>query len=250
MRAAQPADYPGCPQTITTALEQGVCLVPTRWGVRDAFIAAAGALLMAVFVGLALASLNLIGTGTALLIGAAAPWIVMAGWPLYATSKYGNGARLDLGLRINRRDIGIGVVAGLSAIVLGLVAAAITAAIVGDFGSAAGDAATAVAESSPAWQLFLFALLVVIGAPFVEELLFRGLLWAGLRRIGWGRWLTGITSVLVFSLFHFEITRLGVLLVIGTVLAVARARSGALGAPIIAHAINNLPGAIGIATLG
>ena len=250
MRSEKPADYPGCPATIVAAESEGMALSPTRWGVVDAVIAMTGAFLISVIVAVSLFSLGLIGTGLGLVIGATVPWIALAGWPLWATSKYGNGPVLDLGLRLTWSDLGIGLVAGIVALVLGSLAALLTRLVVGDFGSAAGDAAVEAAANGERWQLIAFAVLVVVGAPFAEELLFRGMLWAGLRRRGWGALATGVTTTLVFALFHFEITRVAVLLVIGGVLAFVRHKTGALGASMTTHAVNNLPGAIAIMSLG
>lgn len=250
MRSDKPADYPGCPATILSAESQGVALRSTSWGVVDAVIATVGAFLVSVIVAVSLYSMGLIGTGLGLVFGAMVPWLVMAGWPLWATSRYGNGAVLDLGLRLTWSDLRIGVLAGIAALVLGSAAAALTQLVVGDFGSAAGDAAVEAAANGERWQIVAFGVLALVGAPFAEELLFRGMLWAGLRRRGWGAVATGVTTTVVFALFHFEITRVAVLLVIGGVLAFTRHKTGALGASMTAHAINNLPGAVAIMALG
>jgi membrane protease YdiL (CAAX protease family) len=249
MRSQQAADYPGCPATILAAESSGEPLVPTSWGVVDAVIAGVGAFIISVLVAISLYSVGLVGTGIGLLLAAMIPWIAMAGWPLWATSRYGNGPVRDLGLRLTWSDFGVGVGAGLLALVLGSIAAYLTTLVVGDFESAAGDAANEVAASGGYWALIGFAALVVVGAPFVEELLFRGMLWAGLRRRGWSALATGVTTTAAFALFHFEITRLVVLFVIGGVLAVVRYRTEALGACMTAHAVNNLPGAIAILAL-
>lgn len=250
MRSDRPADYPGCPATIVVAESEGMALEPTRWGVVDAVIAIVGAFLLSVIVAVALFSMGLIGTGLGLVVGVVVPWLAMAGWPLWATYRYGNGAVLDLGLRLSWSDFGIGLAAGVAALVLGSLAALLTRLVVGDFESAAGEAAVEVAANGERWQLVTFAVLVMVGAPFVEELLFRGMLWAGLRRRGWGALATGVTTTAIFALFHFEVTRVVVLLVIGGVLAFVRHKTGALGASMTTHAVNNLPGAIAIMTLG
>ena len=46
------------------------------------------------------------------------------------------------------------------------------------------------------------------------------------------------------KLFNIFSLVLGILIVIGLVLGVARARSGSLGVSIVAHAVNNTPGAV------
>ena len=61
--------------------------------------------------------------------------------------------------------------------------------------------------------------------------------------------LTVLISAVAFSLLHFEPRRLLVLLAIGIVLGVVRWRTRSLGAAIVAHGVNNLPGALGIVAL-
>lgn len=136
MRSDRPADYPGCPATIVAAESEGTALGPTRWGVVDAVIALAGAFLISLIVAVLIFYVGLVGTGLGLVVGASVPWLALAGWPLWATSKYGNGPVLDLGLRLTWSDLGIGVVAGIAALVLGSIAALLTRLVVGDFGSA------------------------------------------------------------------------------------------------------------------
>ena len=84
-----------------------------------------------------------------------------------------------------------------------------------------------------------------MGAPIFEELCFRGLAFAaiakatsnaGLPAVPWAT----IGSALLFALVHVEPVRIPVLLTIGLVLSVLRARTGRVGASIIAHSINNL----------
>ncbi|MDZ4249159.1 MAG: CPBP family intramembrane glutamic endopeptidase [Candidatus Nanopelagicales bacterium] len=223
--------------------------MPTSWGVRDAVIALVGAFLLALAGAIVALEMGVLGSGADLVLGTLVPWIVMAGWPLWIVHRRGNGPRIDLGLRLSWSDLGWGLLGGVAALVLGSLAAALTTLWVGDFDSAAGDVAREIAESGAAWLLVLFAVLVVVGAPFVEELVFRGLLWAGLRRRGWSAWVTGVVTTLAFALFHLEIKRILVLAAVAAVLAVLRQRTAALGAPMVAHAVNNLPGAIAMVAL-
>lgn len=245
--AGAPGWYPGCPATVDDALAAGRPLRPARWGIGDAVGTLVAALLLAVVAALVLeAAGGGLPSGVQLLVGLLVPWLALAGWPLLATAWRGNGPTVDLGLRLTWRDAGMGLLGGVVALVLGGVAAALTAAVLGDFGSAAGDAAQEIADSGQRLTLFVFAVMVAVGAPVVEELAFRGLLFASLAKRGLPPWLSiGITTV-AFALFHFEPKRLLVLLVIGTVLGVLRWRTRALGASIVAHAVNNLPGAVGL----
>ena len=58
-----------------------------------------------------------------------------------------------------------------------------------------------------------------------------------------------LLSAVAFAVMHFEPQRLLVLVTIGAGLGIVRWRTGSLGACIVAHAVNNLPGAIGILLL-
>jgi membrane protease YdiL (CAAX protease family) len=83
--------------------------------------------------------------------------------------------------------------------------------------------------------LFVF---LVIGAPVVEELFFRGLLLRSLdRRFGTPAAVIG--SALVFGLVHYELLQLPALILFGIVLAVLAERTGRLGPGIAAHAAFN-----------
>ncbi|MCB0918155.1 MAG: CPBP family intramembrane metalloprotease [Actinobacteria bacterium] len=229
------------------AERRGRVLRPPRWGVPDGVITIVGALLTSIVVAVGLTGANL-GLATVLLLGTVTPWFFLIGWPLYATRSRGNGA-LDLGWRFTPADLGWGLLGGVVALLASVLAALVTSLFVPDLESAAGQVAEEIADSGAAWQLYLFALVALIGAPIAEEIAFRGMLWAGLRKAGWGAWATGVTVTLVFAVFHFEPTRLLILLAIGAVLAVLRSRTRALGAPIVAHAINNTPGALAILAL-
>ena len=249
--AGRPGWYPGAPVTVDDALEAGRELVAPRWGIPDALLAIVGSLLLAVVAVVVVA--GTVGAGAAsgvtLLVGLLVPWLALAGWPLLATRLRGNGPVVDLGIRLRRADWVWGLGGGIAALALGIVAGLLTQAIVGEYDSAAGDAAQELADSGQRPVLVAFAVLVALGAPVAEELAFRGLLFASLAKRGVPAALNVTLTTVAFALFHFEPTRIGVLLVIGAVLGVVRWRSRSLGAAIVAHGVNNLPGAIGLLLL-
>ncbi len=92
---------------------------------------------------------------------------------------------------------------------------------------------------SPDWPIY--ALIIAIGAPLSEELLFRGFMLPALAksRIGF----TGaalITTVLWMSLhFTYSIYGLIEIFMIGLILSWALWKTGSLWAPLAIHAINN-----------
>jgi uncharacterized protein len=238
-----PADYPGCPVTVTQAVAEGRVLRPPRWGLWDVVWAG----IAAVVIGLAVGGLLLwldAPASVLILVGTTAPWLAFAGWPLVTTRWRGNGPRIDLGLRLTWSDTGWGALAGFGGLVLAVVAAGITRLFVPDLSSAAGDAATELQDSAGRLSLTVFALLLMVGAPIVEELFFRGLFFAALRKAGLGAWPTIVITAVVFAGFHFEPLRFFVLLPTGVLLGWVRSRTGSTGSSMVAHGLVNAPGAL------
>lgn len=108
--------------------------------------------------------------------------------------------------------------------------------------------------SAPAQKLtggahgFAYALIVVatvVGAPFFEELFFRGVLLRALARLfghrgGWlGPALAIVVSGALFGLAHGESLQLLGLAVFGVLLGLLSYRTGRLGTSIVAHAAFN-----------
>jgi len=95
----------------------------------------------------------------------------------------------------------------------------------------------------------LLALSVVVLAPLVEELIFRGLLWDALgdHLPPLGVWL--LTSAL-FGAYHLDPLHAVAVFPIGLLLGWLRWRTGSLVAPILGHAANNLVALIGIFAVG
>ena len=238
-----PADYPGCPVTVTEARAADRTLRIPRWGLWDVF----WGLIAAVFIGVGVAAALLVvdaPVGLQILVGVSVPWLALGGWPLLVTAWRGNGPVIDLGLRLTWSDVGWGAVGGFASLVLAAVAAAITAVFVPDLTSTAAEAADELLADSSRLAITLFALMVMVGAPIVEEIFFRGLLFASLRKRGLGAVLTIVISALVFAGFHFEPLRFFVLLPTGLVLGWVRWKTGSTGAAIVTHGLLNAPGAV------
>lgn len=95
-------------------------------------------------------------------------------------------------------------------------------------------------SASGGWFIVL-VIVVVIGAPFVEEFVYRGTLQPALtERFGSTVGVLG-TSVL-FAAIHLQPVEFPGLLAFALVLGVSRQRSGTLGLPIIAHMAFNATG--------
>ncbi|MBI2845775.1 MAG: CPBP family intramembrane metalloprotease [Chloroflexi bacterium] len=87
---------------------------------------------------------------------------------------------------------------------------------------------------------FLIALLVagVVG-PFVEEVYFRGFLFAGLRG-NWGTLLALLVSSALFAIFHILPTTVPPIFVLGLFLGLLYHLSGSLWPSILMHAATNI----------
>lgn len=103
----------------------------------------------------------------------------------------------------------------------------------------------------PGWFMELFAKLfesdfgiwggilrVVVLAPIVEELIFRGVIFSGFQRIYPAFWAI-LFSALLFSLFHLNPWQLGPTFLLGLLLGFVRLRTGSLLAAIFTHALHN-----------
>ncbi len=90
----------------------------------------------------------------------------------------------------------------------------------------------------PLWQRAAAALLIGVAGPVVEELVFRGYLWAALARFASPVATLAVTT-LVFAGFHLDPVHVVAVVPTGLVLGVLRAATGGLTAPILAHVVNN-----------
>lgn len=80
---------------------------------------------------------------------------------------------------------------------------------------------------------------VIVGAPIVEELLFRGVLFEEFDRIVSDK-ATIILTALMFGIYHFNIIQSPNTFIMGLVLAYVYYKTRSIKAPIIIHATNNL----------
>jgi membrane protease YdiL (CAAX protease family) len=93
---------------------------------------------------------------------------------------------------------------------------------------------------------FVIAIATVFGAPFFEELFFRGVILRALARMfgRWGGWVgPGLAIVItgcVFAAVHAEALQFAGLAVFGVILGLIAYRTGRIGMNVVAHAAFNL----------
>ena len=106
--------------------------------------------------------------------------------------------------------------------------------------------------ASHGWGFAVIAVLTVCGAPFFEEVLFRGLAFKALARLltpsrpgpsrarAAGLSVAVVVDGVLFGLAHWELYQFAGLAIFGMVLAVVSYRTGRLGMNMVAHASFNL----------
>ena len=243
------AAYAGAPWSFKRAQAQGISLVTPWWGMGDAVIAFIGTGVVSVITSIILVTSNIDPVhGWGLIVSTSAPWLVLLGWPIYSAIKKGNGPRIDLGLLGTKSHLRIGFIGGILAISIGGAIGVIQQRFTGPITSVAGD----LAVNQQGLVLIIFLLMIMFGAPIVEEIAFRGLLFGALAKAQFSGITTVFLSAGIFSLFHFELNRILILFAIGLVLGEIRRRTGSTLAAIVAHFVVNAPAAIAIliASLG
>ena len=94
--------------------------------------------------------------------------------------------------------------------------------------------------------LVLLVLVVVVGAPMVEELTYRGLLHGAFtRRLN--DWIGLVVVAAWFALIHFQLVEIPGLFAVGIVLGVCALRTGRLGLSVVTHMAFNATGLVLVA---
>lgn len=217
---------------------------------------ALGAAVAAVLVATALGRLGWIAPGrlTAVAVGLALPLqqALMALGAVRRAWRVGDDdLRAGLGwLPVRRRWL----VAGLAGSVLLVAGGAIALALASPDVVAFMEQATPhleVAGMADAGYVVWIVATLLVGAPLVEELFFRGWLWVGLRR-HWGAWRTGVVTGLLFLALHGlggEWQRIVVLAPVTVLLSFARELGGSVRASLAVHVANNALSAAGYVAL-
>ena len=218
---------------------------PPRWGLKEAFVGLIVAELAAV-VGGALILMAAGRTGTdavedlplSLIALLQVPlWLGLLGAPLYAAYRKGDGLRAEFGFRMVPRDIPVGLLWGALAqlVMVPLIYLPLFWLIGREDLSAPARELTDKAQGI---GIALLLLVVVVGAPIVEELFFRGLFLRALdRRIAAG-WALVVSSA-VFGVVHLMPLQFPALMAFGLVAGWLAQRYGRLGPAIWAHVAFN-----------
>lgn len=164
-------------------------------------------------------------------------WVGYFTLPILVKRLSDSAAMKDFSPRLNLFEAGLGAVIGIATqlVLLPVLYWGVLKVLDGDPDSTAealGDRVNNFGDG----LLFVFA--VVIVAPFVEEWFYRGMLLPTLtRRFGTVAGIVG--SSVVFALVHGEVILLPGLFCFAVILAWLTAKTGRIGAAIVAHMVFN-----------
>lgn len=215
------------------------------WGVREVIAAALIALVVSTVLGsVLLTALGEESTDSASLVTVAflqtTLWVGMAVSVAFVLRGRTASIFRDLGLRFRLVDVPIGLAIGVACqLVLVPIISSPWAHVLGRSTDQLREPACQLAYKAddPFGVVVLFAI-TVVGAPFVEELFFRGFVQRGMTT-GIGRTVGVVATALVFGAVHYQLLQLPALVAFGLVLGSITARAGRLGPAIVTHAAFN-----------
>lgn len=145
------------------------------------------------------------------------------------------GRAIGLGVRTSAAQLGLGIAAGLALVLVADIVTAGQAKVVGPHPEAVAE----ILKTHKGGASFVFDFLSVgVIVPFAEELLFRGVIFAGLAQrlpLGWAAAISGV----IFGAAHLDPWSIVPLAVVGTGLALLYRRTGSLWPNVLAHATFN-----------
>jgi membrane protease YdiL (CAAX protease family) len=218
---------------------------PARWGLGDVGTGILASFALSTLVGGTIVSLAGWTDGRIPVWGLALLqlplWAGYVGAVLLAGSK-GGGVVADFGLRQRPRDVPVGLVVGVLTQVIGvwLVYLPVLRLTGIDPEELSRPARELASRADSAWGWVLFALIVGLGAPVVEELFYRGLFLRALTKRGMGDVGAVVVTSLVFALVHLQLLQFLGLATFGLVAGALTVRTRRLGPAIWAHVGFNL----------
>lgn len=160
--------------------------------------------------------------------------------PFLPLGRTGIGARLAAGLGLDRLGAGVWYPA---AVVLGLTAGMLPSYVSESLGRALGQTQAvadmlALLATAPRWEAAAMVGVVTFLGPAVEELVFRGFLYAALRVV-LPAWATILATSLMFAASHMDPLQVLAVLPLGLVMGWLRHETGGIAAPLVMHVTNN-----------
>lgn len=214
-----------------------------RWGLGDAVAGLVTATLLsavsvAEWVSIQGDDRRTLGLVLAGLVGL---WAGFVGAPVVAARRKGSGSVVaDFGLRLRPVDVPLGIAVGAaSQLVLVPLLYLPFKWLAPGFHERVGEETDEVLDVTAAGGRIVLVVLLVLAAPLVEELFYRGLVQGALlKRLGRPAPAVAIGAV-VFGVTHYEPVALLGLVAFGLVLGTLAQRAGRLGPALVAHAAFN-----------
>jgi membrane protease YdiL (CAAX protease family) len=174
-------------------------------------------------------------------------WATLLGVAWWATSRKGSGSfTRDFGLRFEWQDVPIGIVVGFAAQFAIAGALFVFRALFDVDTSGVGKVAQNLTDRAhDNVGVLVLAVVVVVVAPVVEELFYRGL-WLRAAGRRWGPVLGVVVSATVFGLMHLQPVDTPALIGFGLVAGWLATRYGRLGPAIWAHVAFNLTAVVSL----
>jgi membrane protease YdiL (CAAX protease family) len=167
-------------------------------------------------------------------------WISLLAATIIISRHWGTGRlRDDYGLRFRAFDV-LGVPIGIltQAVLVPALYWTLELVLPWDLGDVSEQARTLTDRAGSDAEVVLLVFMVVIGAPIIEELFFRGLLMRSIQaRLNDG--LALVLSALFFALVHFQVLQIPGLFLFGLIAGTCAQRTGRLGMSILAHSAFN-----------
>jgi uncharacterized protein len=214
-----------------------------RWGLGDAAVGllvgwVATAVVVSLWVGAGgrQASDTTLG---ALAAGEAALWLGLLGAPIYASRRKGAGSLAeDFGFSFRWTDPLVGVPVGVicQLLLVPLIYLPLQQLV---SKHDLEEPVRRVTDSAHGGGYIALTIVVVVGAPIVEELFFRGLVLRSLQRRFGDAWAV-VGSAVLFGVAHFEYLQLPALVALGVILGMMAVSTKRLGPSIFTHAGFNL----------
>ena len=163
-------------------------------------------------------------------------WASLLAGTVIISRVWGTGSlRDDYGLRFRAFDV-LGVPIGIAA--QAVLVPAIYWVLQVSSEDVSSQARTLTDRAGSDAEVILLVLMVVVGAPIIEELFFRGLLMRSIQA-RWNDGLALVASSLFFALVHFQPLQIPGLFAFGLIAGTCAQRTGRLGMSIFAHAAFN-----------
>jgi CAAX protease family protein len=163
-------------------------------------------------------------------------WVCLLIATIVISRHWGTGSlRDDYGLRFRTFDL-LGVPIGIAS--QAVLIPAIYWVLRVSSEDVSSQARTLTDRAGSDAEVVLLVLMVVVGAPIIEELFFRGLLMRAIQA-RWNDSLALVASALFFALVHFQPLQIPGLFAFGLILGACAQRTGRLGMGILAHSAFN-----------